>query len=66
VLNERIRELRSSRGMKQSELAKLVGMNQTQISKVERGERKLKADEVAKFAKALHVPIAELYEESAS
>ena len=61
MLGHRIRELRRARNMDQSDLAIAVGLTQSQVSKVERGARKLSAEEALKFAQALQVSIEELY-----
>ncbi|SHK61077.1 helix-turn-helix domain-containing protein, partial [Paramaledivibacter caminithermalis] len=49
----------------QYELGKKVNLDQTLISRIERGARNLKADEIVLFAKALEVDISELLDVSA-
>ncbi len=52
---QRIRGLRQDRGLSQSELGILVGLSQTQISNLERGQIQPSVDEVAGFARAFDV-----------
>lgn len=53
-IHERIGDLRTSRGLQQKELAELVGISPSQISRIETGESKnITADTIAKLAKAL-------------
>ena len=51
----RIKEFRELKGMSQSALATAVGLNQSEISRIEKGERRLRADLLVVFAKALEV-----------
>lgn len=51
----RLRELRSARGLTQQELAARVGMSQGAVGKLETGSRRLKFDQAARFAVALGV-----------
>ncbi len=48
-------EARTESGLTQVELAKKVSWQQTDISKVERGERRLDVVEFLQFAKALEI-----------
>lgn len=48
-------EARTESGLTQVALAKKVGWQQTDISKVERGERRLDVVEFLQFAKALEI-----------
>ena len=60
MIGSHIRELRSARRMSQDELGKLVDIDQTLISRVERNHRKVTVDELPKFAKALGVSTEDL------
>lgn len=57
----RIREIRESNNISQSKLAKKIKiLNQSQICKIEKGQRALKANELAKIADILNVSITEI------
>jgi transcriptional regulator with XRE-family HTH domain len=53
------------RGLKQSEIARLAGINRTYLSQAIQGRLILRADEQKKIAKVLKADPAELFEESA-
>ena len=56
TIHERIGDLRTSKGLQQKELAELVGISPSQVSRIETGESKnITADTIAKLAKALNV-----------
>ncbi|MFT9848475.1 helix-turn-helix domain-containing protein [Aneurinibacillus sp. REN35] len=63
MIATRIAAFRKSKKMSQSELGQLTGLDQTLISRIERNQRKVTADEITMFAKALGVSIAELLDE---
>lgn len=57
----RIKEIRELNNISQSQLAKKIEiLNQSQICKIEKGQRALKANELAKIADILNVPITEI------
>lgn len=56
----RIKELRKLRKMTQQELAKLIGVSQVQIGRLESGERGLDISDLPIIAKALNVEPWEL------
>ena len=57
----RIKEIRESNNISQSKLAKKTKvLNQSQICKIENGQRALKASELSKIAEILNVPISEI------
>ena len=58
---ERIRELRKLRGLSQEELARLVGVERSTVSKWETGEAKPRADLFVKLAKTLHCKVDDLF-----
>ena len=61
ALGERIRLLRERRGMTQQELAERAGFSAHQIvSQIERGQRELKASELFRIARVLHVDLESL------
>ncbi|MEG0830467.1 MAG: helix-turn-helix transcriptional regulator [Anaerovoracaceae bacterium] len=63
-LNERIKRRREEIGLSQYALAnRLKILNQSQISKIESGERGISAKDLILLSKALNVPISELLDE---
>lgn len=60
-VGNRIKEVREQKQISQSKLAKEVKtLNQSQICKIENGDRTLKAEELVSIAKALNVQVSEL------
>lgn len=56
----RLRQYREWAGMKQSEAAKVLGLDATAITKIEHGERGVSAMELLALAKAYHVSVSTL------
>lgn len=57
----RIKEIREKNGLSQFKLAKKTGsLNQSQISKIENGQRSVKVDELLILSNALNVSLTEL------
>jgi transcriptional regulator with XRE-family HTH domain len=56
----KLKDLRKSRGMSQQEIAKASGLSQPYISQIERGERKVKIDQLQAIAAALKVTVGAL------
>lgn len=63
MLASKIKNTRESKNISQEELAKKVGLKQSQISKIENGTRQVKASELGLIANALDIPLVELLEE---
>ncbi|NCO62451.1 MAG: transcriptional regulator [Flavobacteriaceae bacterium CG18_big_fil_WC_8_21_14_2_50_34_36] len=59
-LGERIKTLRESRGLLQRELSAHLNIDTPMLSKIERGERRAKRDQVLKIAEVLNVDTSEL------
>ena len=59
----KLRRLRSERGLTQGELALVLGVNQTFVSKYERGERRLDLLELREVCRSLSVTLVEFVEE---
>lgn len=57
---ERVRELRTLRGLSQEQLAHEANVHRTYIGMIERGEKNITLSNIEKIAKALNVSIAEL------
>jgi len=55
ILAKNMRRLRAARGLTQEALAYDCGINRTYLSAVERAERNVSIDNVARIAKGLHV-----------
>lgn len=56
TVNERIGDLRTGKGLQQKELAEMIGVSASQLSRIENGETtNINADTIAKLARALNV-----------
>jgi len=60
---ELVRRLRQERGYSQEEFSFRVGLHQTYISSVERGERKVTIQTADRIAKALGTKLSDLFGE---
>lgn len=60
AVGQRLRAIRVAQGLSQTELAKLLGITQSNVSGLERGVRSLTIHQVAKLATALDVSTDEL------
>ena len=58
-----IREARKRAGFNQAELGALVGLDQSGISRLERGERPMTLDTLRQFARVMNVPLTDLLDE---
>ena len=56
----RIRHLRTKRGLSQEQLAELTAFHRTYIGMIERGERNLSLSNIGVFAKVFEMSISEL------
>jgi transcriptional regulator with XRE-family HTH domain len=63
VFAARLRSLRQKKALSQEMLADLAGLHRTYVGSVERGERNISIDNMARLAKALGVPLVELLKE---
>lgn len=59
----RLRTLRQAQGISQEALADLCGLHRTYIGSVERGERNISIDNIARIAESLGVPASKLLED---
>lgn len=57
---EKLRKVRQQKQISQEKLAELAGLHRTYVSSVERGERNISLENIAKLANALAVSMAEL------
>ena len=60
AVGARIAKLREQQGWSQRALAKWVGLDQSAVSRIEAGSRRLSADELQRFAHAFHVSADDL------
>jgi len=63
VLARNMRRLRAAGELSQEALADACGLNRTYLSSVERSERNISIDNIARIARALRVSASELLEE---
>lgn len=64
ALGKSIRNIRQNHKVSQSELAeRLKYLNQSQISKIEKGDRKATAEDLIQIAKALDVTVEDIVSE---
>jgi len=63
-VGEKIRTLRKHKGMTQEELASLVGIDSSYLSRVENNQREVSLGILQKIAEALQVPISAFFEDS--
>lgn len=59
-LGEKIKELRESKGLLQRQLAAILEIDTPMFSKIERGERRAKREQVVKLAELLKTDVNEL------
>jgi len=55
VIADNVRRLRKARGLSQEGLADLCGLHRTYVGSIERAERNLSVDNIAKLATALGI-----------
>jgi transcriptional regulator with XRE-family HTH domain len=65
VFGRRVRTLRLRLGWSQEHLAGVVGLDRSYVGGVERGERNVSLENIAKLADALMLPLNELMDLSA-
>ena len=61
-----MRRLRAERGLSQEKLAELAGLHRTYVSQVERSEKNISIDNIARLAGAFSIAASKLLEEPAS
>ena len=62
LLGQRIKELRKRNNLTQAELAEIIGMETTNLCKLENGGQLPKEENIEKIAKALKVNIKDLFD----
>ncbi len=63
VLARSIRELRTFRNITQEELSTVTGITRSHISAIEHGRCNIRLDNIDKIARALGVPLRQLFDE---
>ncbi len=63
MIKNKLRTARMEKGFSQEEIAGLLGMDQSQYSRREKGIKKISPKEWEKMAKILHKDLEEIYEE---
>lgn len=64
LIAQRLREARQLAGLSQGQVAKLMGMHRPTVSEIEAGNRRVNADEIARFAEIFDVASAYLLGEA--
>ena len=59
---DRVRSLRTARGLTQEKLAELTGFHRTYIGMIERGERNISLANIGIFAETFSLSVAELFQ----
>jgi putative transcriptional regulator len=59
VVGLAIRHARNARGLRQKDVAEMVGVDRTVISKLENGHASPTLDMLLKVARVLHVPVSD-------
>ncbi len=57
AFGRRLRDLREAKGWSQERFAALVGLDRSYVGGVERGERNVSLENIARLARALEVPL---------
>lgn len=60
IIGENLRKVRKKQKVSQQSLAKFLGLHQTIICRIEKGERSLLASEAIQISDFLHVQIGQL------
>jgi transcriptional regulator with XRE-family HTH domain len=63
IFSGNVRKFRIEQGFSQEEFAEKAGLHRTYIGSVERGERNITIDVMERIAKALNLPINDLFKE---
>ena len=60
IFARKLKEFRIHKGYSQEELADMAGLHRTYVGSVERGERNISIDNIARLADALNIQIMDL------
>lgn len=60
---KKVRALREAKGYSQEALGDAAGLHRTYIGSIERGEQNISLDNIAKIAKALKLPLQDLFKD---
>ncbi|MGH9948826.1 MAG: helix-turn-helix domain-containing protein [Pyrinomonadaceae bacterium] len=62
-IGERIKELRTKRGISQEALAHLADLDRTYVNSVENGKRNISIENIQKIAKALNISLKDFFDD---
>lgn len=62
AFGKRVTDLRKKSGLTQEDFAFACGINRTYIGEIERGEKNVSLDYIAKIAKGLKITLKELFD----
>ncbi len=60
----RLRQIRTAKKIPQERLAELAGLDRTYISKIEKGQRNISLEIVARLASALEIQVSDFFTNS--
>lgn len=64
-IGERLQQVREASGLSREKVARAAGMSALRLWRIENGQTRVLAVDVAKLAKALETSVAEIYGEAA-
>lgn len=62
IVGERVRYLRKNRGLTQEQLGEIVGLPQSYIGGIERGEKNISLETLERVIKALNINLDDVFE----
>jgi len=65
-IGQKIKELREKAGLNQMQIAQFLGVDQSNISKCEKGERQFQVDHLERLGNLFGVPLADLMNDEVS
>jgi len=62
AFGERVRQLRKEKGLSQEAFADLAGIDRSYMGHIERGDQNITLTKIFQIAKALEIPICQLFD----
>jgi len=62
IIGQRVRNYRNQSNLSQEKLAEAAGLHPTYIGQIERGEKNVTIESIAKISEALNLPLSKLFE----
>ncbi|MCP9479740.1 helix-turn-helix domain-containing protein [Marisediminitalea aggregata] len=62
AFGERVRQIRKEKGLSQEALADLAGIDRSYMGHIERGDQNITLTKIFQIAKALEIPICQLFD----